>query len=158
MHTYVSAVSLCQRCGRALLYDSGLRVSCEFSVDSSSSADSTAVGDFAFTMTQSHDYPQKALASHHIDLCIDHLKCSPEMTTGFSQLQCLLALLWHNTPQLLLFSSLEGSDCGSHVRVWTYPLSSEGRRTVESMNPSYKLRHTPDNPFFLTFSFRNKNS
>lgn len=93
MHIYVSAVSLCQRCGRALLYDVGLRVSCEFSVDSSSSADSTAVGDFAFTMTQSHDYPQKALASYHIDLCIDQLKCSPEMTTGFSQLQCLLALL-----------------------------------------------------------------
>lgn len=41
----VSAVSLCWCCGRALLYDLGLRVSCEFSVDDSSSADSTAVGD-----------------------------------------------------------------------------------------------------------------
>lgn len=93
IHIYVSAVSLCQRCGRTLLYDLGLRVSCEFSVDSSSSADSTAVGDFAFTMTQSHDYPQKALSSHHKDLSTDQLKCSPEKIAGFSQLQCLLALL-----------------------------------------------------------------
>lgn len=74
-----------------------LRVSCEFSVGISSSADLTVVGDFAFTLTQSHDYPQKALASRQIVLSIEQLKCSLEMTAGFSQLQSLFDLLLDTT-------------------------------------------------------------